>query len=98
MLPKLGGKVFIMLHKILTPAIDIPYNVDGKTGVTRKFVAVAYDEVGEKQLDVKRLDVFKLAPSACLPPVNTFCELYFDQFTRVSKIEVISPHGKEVKS
>ena len=93
----MGRKGVIMLHKIITPIIEIPYNVDGKSGVSRKFVAVAYDGVGEKQLGVKRLDVFKIAPGVVLPPVNTFCELYFDQFTRVSKIEVIPPHGKEVK-
>lgn len=93
MLPKLGGKVFIMTHKILTPIVEVPYNVDGKTGVTRKFCAVAYDEGS-----VKRLDVFKLAPDIALPPVNTYVNIYFDQFTRVNKFEVISPHGKGVNS
>lgn len=80
-----------MTHKIITPIVEIPYNIDGKIGVSRKFVAVAYDDTG-----VKRLGVFKIAPDVALPPVNTFCVLYFDQFARVSKIEVISPHGKGV--
>lgn len=82
-----------MTHKIITPIVEIPYNVNGKSGISHKFVAVAYDDTG-----AKRLDVFKIAPDVVLPPVNTFCVLYFDQFTRVSKFEVISPHGKGVNN
>ena len=69
-------------YKIISIPVSIPYNFDGKSGVTVKLCVCALAEDGS----CKRLEVFKVSgvtPDR-MPKINTVVYLAFDQFGRVT--------------
>lgn len=69
-------------YKIISIPVSIPYNFDGKSGVTVKLCVCSLADDGS----CKRLEVFKvsgISPDR-VPKINTVVFLSFDQFGRVT--------------
>lgn len=74
-------------YKIISVPVSIPYNFDGKSGVTVKLCVCSLAEDGS----FKRLEVFKVAGISPdrIPKVNTVVTLAFDQFGRVTGFQPV---------